>query len=286
MRSVFRYSAVTVLAAAIVVVLLSCGSGAAVLEHRLGTGPVKTESFSAVCASDDQSPLVNDRAGASSSLVPSGAIALTVCRYNGLNATALAPQFGLAAIGTTDDQTTVSNLAGELDALKPTTGTYNCPSDDGSAVIAYFTYTTGVDDIVKVGLAGCNAITNAHITRLGLDAPVVGQLQALTRAVKLKWARFSGQVEIRRVAEPDICTITQCPICPTNCKAPTRVVAFNAKGDFLAQARLHDDHFSFRVATPGRYTLKLEATNKVLAKVKATARRGKTTRVVFRIDLG
>ncbi|MGH2842511.1 MAG: hypothetical protein ACRDKL_02845 [Solirubrobacteraceae bacterium] len=241
---------------------------------------------SLVCSRDDREPGSDRgpvkgepvRRSADITLVPAGAIDLTICDYNGMNATAATPQWGLEGIGVSDRRAIVGRLARELDAIRPTAPgvSYHCPSDDASQAVLYFGYRSGPGDVVTVGMRGCNAITNAAQStisypkggppaRLGLGRPVIGQIARLAKPVRLRWARVSGQVD---------------PGTPGQ-----TAIAVNASHLWVAMAQVRHHRFSFRIAAPGRCTIELRGTaghpNRLLARLRTTVAIGRTTRVAF-----
>jgi hypothetical protein len=144
---------------------------------------------SSVCPSNDRTPVVSETPGAGNSLVPRGAVSLTVCRYNGLKGD---PQSvrgfkpdKLVAVGTTGDQGKIAKITGELDRIRPTRpgARFGCPADFETKLLAFFAYPSQRGDVVTIGLSGCNTITNGRVRRLGLSAPVVGQLAGLAQQV-------------------------------------------------------------------------------------------------------
>lgn len=144
---------------------------------------------SSVCPANDRAPIVSQAPGAGRSLVPRGAISLTVCRYNGLagaprSVRAVGPN-KLVAAGVTGDQTMIAKVTAELDAIRPTRpgAAFGCPADFGSKLLAFFAYRSRAGDVVTIDLSGCNTITNGHVRRLGLSAPVIGQLTGLAQPV-------------------------------------------------------------------------------------------------------
>jgi hypothetical protein len=145
---------------------------------------------SSVCPANDRTPIVSRAPGAGSSLVPRGAVSLTVCRYNGLPGDPQSVKgvaaHKLVAAGTTGNSSTIAKVSAKLDAMRPTRPgvAYGCPADFGTKLLAFFVYPSRSGDVVTIDLSGCNAITNGHVRRLGRDAPVIGQLAGLaTRLV-------------------------------------------------------------------------------------------------------
>jgi len=140
---------------------------------------------SSVCPAGDRTPIVSRSPGASSSLVPRGAVSLTVCRYSGLAGDPQSPRgvapHRLVGAGTTGSRATIARVSAALDAIRPARPgvRYGCPADFGTKLLALFAYRSGPGDVVTIDLSGCNAITNGHLRRLGLNAPVIGQLSGL-----------------------------------------------------------------------------------------------------------
>jgi hypothetical protein len=142
---------------------------------------------SSVCPTNDRTPIVAKAPEAGNSLVPRGAVSLTVCRYNGLKAD---PQsvhgvgpHRLVAAGKTGDPHKIAKLTTELDSIRPTRpgARFGCPANFGTELLAFFAYPSRRGDVVTVGLSGCNTITNGRVRRLGLSAPVVSQLAGLAQ---------------------------------------------------------------------------------------------------------
>jgi hypothetical protein len=257
----------------------------------LATAP----SASSVCPASDRTPTVSQAPAADATLVPPGADSLTVCRYNGLaNPPPLSvagfPAFGLVGVGVVGDQATIARLASELNALPLASGVRSCPADFGNAVVAYFGYPSGPGDVVRVGLSGCNDVSNGHIKRLGLGAPVVGQLAVLAKLLQ-RPATFTGYERLCGGPAPGRCWITQrYGVCDGQapCVMTDRVQVLNAAGAVVATARLHRGRFAVTVPKPGRYTLELLGDGRrrhgvVMSKINAIARAGRASHVVFTI---
>jgi hypothetical protein len=139
----------------------------------------------ASCPSADRHNLVSARPGASSELVPSGARRLLLCRYSGLP-TGSGPQrpaFVLLAHAQLSARAQVTRFANELDELKRPSGVYSCPAASGEAIVLYFGYARGPDDIVTVQTDGCWNATNGRITGTAettAGLALVRSLEALT----------------------------------------------------------------------------------------------------------
>jgi hypothetical protein len=148
-----------------------------------------THVQSSVCPSTDRTPVVAKTPVAGNSLVPPGAVSLTVCRYNGLkgdpqSVRGIKPH-KLAAAGTTGNKRMIAKVTAELDGIRPTrpNARFGCPADFGTKLLAFFAYPSRRGDVVTIGLSGCNTITNGRVRRLALSAPVVGQLAGLAQQV-------------------------------------------------------------------------------------------------------
>ncbi|PZS14132.1 MAG: hypothetical protein DLM64_02150 [Solirubrobacterales bacterium] len=136
------------------------------------------------CSPTDHHVRANGGAAAGKTLVPVGAIALTVCSYRGLNPS---PK----RIGTLLHTRRVASakrnagIARELDALPPfPSGEHAlaCPNDDGSTMVLLFGYRHQSVDPVLVELTGCQTVTNGPVVRWAIPDPkLIGHLQALAR---------------------------------------------------------------------------------------------------------
>lgn len=219
------------------------------------------------------------RPGAPASpLVPHGAMQLTICDYNGMNATTSTPQFGLLAAAQTRSTATMRRITAELDALKPSHGTTNCPFDDASQAVLSFHYGSA-DVILDVGTNGCNEITSGSIHRLALGAPVVAQIEKLAQPVTgLRWATVVGHLRLCGGPAPGRCYIE-------NYDGGDRVVV-HAPGDpWLAMATIEHGRFRFRVAAAGTYTFAFYAGNTLVKQLRRRLVAGRITHVVFLIPI-
>jgi hypothetical protein len=268
----------------------------AVSARASGSGS-SSGSKSLVCSRDDRGGVLLHpapaRRGSATTLVPEGAVGLTICDYNGMNATRSTPQFGLLGIGVTDKDTILKQLTRELDAIKPTppNAAYSCPMDDGSQAILYFGYGSRSGDVVTVGTNGCNPITNTAMATisyptaariphyLGLGRPVIGQIEALAKPVKgLSWATVVGHLRLCGGPFPGRCYIE-------NDDNGDRVLAQNSDGQWVASGLVHHGRFGFKIATSGTYTVEFYAGNKLVKKLRRRMTVGRTTRVVFLISI-
>ncbi len=100
--------------------------------------------------------------GTSSLLVARGASSMALCRYGGLGAKGAVG--GLVASARVRGNA-VGGLINELDVLPQAQGKISCPLDDGSNILATFTYPHEAPRIVRVGLRGCGTVTNGRVTR-------------------------------------------------------------------------------------------------------------------------
>lgn len=159
--------------------LVGCGRSASfVVAAQALAGSAPT-----TCLSHDRQTLVSPRSRASASLVPTGARRVLLCRYTGLAQPASkAAAFTLATSAIVRNARAAARFARELDALPASAPNYHCPADFGDAIVATFEYGSDPGDPVRVGLSGCEAITNGTVNRVGLDAPVVSQLESLVSA--------------------------------------------------------------------------------------------------------
>jgi hypothetical protein len=232
---------------------------------------------SVVCPPEDraQPAATAVRPGARKTLVPHGATALIVCRYNGMNALGGAPQWGLRGAGASDDPRQVRRIAAALDALRPTHGVRSCPMDDGSAVNATFAYGSPPGVTVTIDTGGCNVISNGHVRRLGLGSPVIAAVTALAKPVGgLRWASVRGHLRLCGGPAPGRCRIE-------DYNGPDRVTVTSANGLWLAMANVIQGRFAFRIAGSGTYTFGLYAGNAPVKKLRARVTAGRTTRIVF-----
>jgi hypothetical protein len=281
--------------AALAVIVGTALAALAVSARASGSG-----SESLVCGTTDRTPQtdgrpfkgVKIRRSADTSLVPKGAITLTICAYNGMNATRTTPQFGLSGIGDTATPTMLARITAELDAIRVVKpgAAYNCPADDASEAILYFGYRSRPGDVVTVGMRGCNAVTNmaqqtisvpdaaAIPHHLALGAPVIQQIAALAKPVKLRWATVVGHLRLCGGPAPSRCYIE-------NYGSDGRVVVHAAGDPWIAMASIDRGRFHFRVAASGTYTFGFYTGNTLVKKLRARATAGQTMQVVFLIPI-
>jgi hypothetical protein len=153
---------------AALVVALALGASTASAAGRPPTCPLAKPSPSPVAS----------RPGTATVLVPSGADALLLCRYSGLNGPGRAGRLTRRRLVTTAP--IVERLARELDAIAPTPpdAVFSCPADDGSEILAEFEYRAGAADPVTVDLTGCTTAINGHVIRRA-SAAIIKQLDLL-----------------------------------------------------------------------------------------------------------
>jgi hypothetical protein len=231
------------------------------------------------CPENDRGPIwpPHLRSGVRDELVPTGAKTLSVCAYNGANATRT-PQFGLSASGATADGVLIRQVTAELDALEPTHGVINCPADLGNADVVTFAYASGPPVVITVGTTGCNAISNGHIQRIGLGGPPLAAIERQARArTGMRWATVIGH--LRLCGGP----ANRCYIESFN--SADRVVINRAGRPFLAMAQMHHGRFRLQVAGTGSYRIQSYTGNKLIATRTAELRSSHTTRVVFLIPV-
>lgn len=200
-----------------------------------------------VCPGYDTHAMISTNNGAGTTLVPSGAQQVLLCRYSGVGPDRAAAM-RLLAHRLVADRATVARLAGELNELKPLTATVACPADSGAAIVAIFRYLplAKADDPVTVGLSGCLLVTNGHVRRAALSSPgprLVSQLQSLLSS-RAGTGTLIGA--IRFVGGPSV--LHRPPIAG-------EVSVFTAAGRLIAREKVRAGQwFHFRLA-PGRYEL-------------------------------
>lgn len=236
--------------------------------------------------------VVSSRPGSDAELVPPGARRLLVCSYSGFTEPGpmanQGPAHRLIGSGSLTNPARVSQLAVALNAIPPRSGAIACPADFGNQLVAFFRYGSPPDDPVAVGLSGCQTISNGHIQRLGLSAPVVTQLSELARPGIIR-----GRVQVCGGPAPGGChteTLGSCGPAPRSCSRADRVAVLTVPGrQRLVTVRLRGARFVVEVPA-GRYKLELLADGKhvhgkVVQTAQATVRAGHTTAVVFGISV-
>ena len=110
-----------------------------------------------------------------SALAPAGASEIRLCRYSGVNAH---PRLALVRSRLLVGAAGVGALVRAFDQL-PTgpPGLINCPSDDGSQIVARLAYPAGQRVTITVALTGCTQVTNGSVARTAVGTSLIGQLE-------------------------------------------------------------------------------------------------------------
>lgn len=140
------------------------------------------------CPQHAQSYPSDPAPAAQTQLVPSGAAWLLVCRYRGLNDPSPTYANTLGGTAIISDPARVASLTNQLNAMaqlvaSPGTGAEACPADDGSSIVALFSYAYGTPDAVMIRPTGCSAASNGYLAVGLASAPgqqLVSSLDALT----------------------------------------------------------------------------------------------------------
>jgi hypothetical protein len=182
---VFRKHLIAVGAVGLAVVAMTGGAVGALTRH----GPASPDAdparrVSPVCPGYNRHVIGSTTIGSTAALVPAGAQQVLLCRYSGVGLNR-GKAVRLIALRLVHKRATVDRLAAEFNTLRPLGGAYNCPSDSGAAIIAFFRYGSASksDDPVTVGLSGCVTVTNGHLTRTAIWPPgptLLRRLEALT----------------------------------------------------------------------------------------------------------
>jgi hypothetical protein len=163
-----------------VVALAGCGTVAA-------TGPparaVPTAGPAGCAAKAPARIPPNPWPAARAKLAPAGAQAIRLCRYSGANAR---PRLRLTRSVLIERRGTVGGLVRQFDRLPAPRGTFACPFDDGSEIVALLAYPGGHAVTISVGLRGCNTVANGDVLRTATGRPgqpgpaLLAQLERLT----------------------------------------------------------------------------------------------------------
>jgi hypothetical protein len=94
-------------------------------------------------------------------LVRVGAATLLLCRYRGLNPARTALRLRSSRVVT--DRAVVGSITAAFDHLPRQRASFHCPMDDGSAILATFSYARGADVAIRVGLRGCRTVTGPYL---------------------------------------------------------------------------------------------------------------------------
>lgn len=238
------------------------------------------------CAAGDRQPTMSHRTGADKMLVPAGARTLLLCRYSGTESRTVGFHRLLSTTYLTSARK-VARLASELNALPPANGAYACPNDNGTAIIARFGYAKGGANPVRVGLSGCELVTNGKLNAIGDGKSVISQLANL---VPLP-ATVTGIVRVCGGPAPGHCHVETYGSCTASagCTTTDRVAAIDGRGRLVQAVRLK--HARFTMLLPaGAYTLQLLADGprthgQVVETVKLKARSAYRIRVTFTINV-
>ena len=155
--------ACTLVAAAVLAATASGGSGKATCP---ATAPASTTATAEPAAGP---------------LVPTGASALLLCRYRGLNPASTAHRLDGSRDVTGEAE--LKRLTGEFDALPKASLMFHCPMDDGSEITGRFTYPHGAAVLLTVGLTGCRTVTNGRIVRSAAGSGGSALIEQLTALV-------------------------------------------------------------------------------------------------------
>ena len=165
--------------AAIAIGLTACGAAAAGPAVDKAGSPASPPSPSACPPGAPTSLTANSWPAARTQLAPPGATSIRLCRYSSIPSRLVRS----VLIGT---RSTVGTLVAELDQLPPFKGSYACPNDDGSQVLALLAYPGGRRVTVLAHLRGCSPVANGSVVRTALGQPgqdgpkLLAQLERLT----------------------------------------------------------------------------------------------------------
>jgi hypothetical protein len=106
-------------------------------------------------------------------LVPPGAVAALLCSYhqspNSIRVGSKPPTDSdsgqVARERLVSQLSQVTLLTHDFNDLRSMSGVTACPADSGSAELVLFSYPDAPDDPVRVGLSGCEIVSNGHVTR-------------------------------------------------------------------------------------------------------------------------
>jgi hypothetical protein len=105
---------------------------------------------------------------ARSKLAPSGASAIRLCRYDGLDSK---PARGLARSALVTNGPAIATLIGELDALPAMSKKAFCPIDTGAEIVALIAYPGDHGVLVAIDLTGCAIASNGIVVRTAGSTP-------------------------------------------------------------------------------------------------------------------
>jgi hypothetical protein len=246
------------------------------------------------------------RPGAGTKLVPPGAMALVLCRYDGPLGSPgahLKNRFRLVASRSLSDPNQVNALAAAFNRLPRARGSYACPADTGAVVIGSFGYASGPDSPVRVDLTGCTIATNGHVfSSAGLgQTALLDDLEALVHASSARGGRsrgggsgvITGYIRVCGGPAPGGCSIEMIGGCAPSdgCLEADQVIAVDSTGKAAAKQLLAPRHARFRLQVrPGNYVVELLADgrhvhDRLLQAAGVTVRPGHAARIVFRFDV-
>lgn len=103
---------------------------------------------------------------------------MRLCRFSGLNGR---PRLSLVRSTLIRRAALRRTLLRDFDKLPRQPAIVNCPSDDGSQILALLAYPNGRRVAVSVGLTGCEIVTNGSVSRTAAGTPLVGRLKQVAR---------------------------------------------------------------------------------------------------------
>jgi hypothetical protein len=119
-----------------------------------------------------------DRAAEAKSLVPGAPCVIELSRYQGIS------DARLVGRSVVRSRSTVGRLTTEFNGLPPIPmGTYSCPDDNGSKVVAILKYRTGQSLRLAITLSGCPVAKRGSVTRSALGSVgdrLTSELERLT----------------------------------------------------------------------------------------------------------
>jgi hypothetical protein len=146
----------------VILALTACGAAAAA-----GSGPAAKPVLSRPAGCSPKAPARirrNPWSATRAQLAPPGASAIRLCRYSAIPSHLVRSTL----IGA---HRPVSSLVRQFDRLPATKGTFACPVDDGSQIVALLSYPSGHRVAIDVHLKGCNEVTNGDLFRAALGRP-------------------------------------------------------------------------------------------------------------------
>ena len=93
---------------------------------------------------------------------------MRLCRYAGANHRGHNGRRAPLALTNTAlvvDRRAITGLSHDFDSLPPMPLGMHCPKDDGSSIVAHFSYSNGRHQVpVAVSLTGCRSVSNGYIS--------------------------------------------------------------------------------------------------------------------------